>query len=168
MMGARAASLLSDGMVLVLTAVKTFWIKKHTSISRGTMITDIMLRDTLLYFALLCVVNVIGLVTGHLTTDIAGVLCTCEFIEVWQLWSCILNSVLLSRLTLDLRGAAPGLDSSMTTATRSGSVRPDGDTQESEAIELDTEVSAMWMGSRSATGVGGLETADAPQNAGSP
>jgi len=127
-----------------------------------------MLRDTLLYFALLCVVNVIGLVTGHLTTDIAGVLCTCEFIEAWQLWSCILNSVLLTRLTLDLRGAAPGLHSSMTTATRSGSVRPDGDNPESEVIELDTEVSAMWMNSRSAAGVSGSETANAPQNAESP
>ena len=48
MMGARAASLLSDGVVLALTAVKMLYFKKRASAStRGSMVTDVMLRDSL-------------------------------------------------------------------------------------------------------------------------
>lgn len=47
-MSARAASLLSDGVVLVLTAIKTFRVRRATSDStRGrSLLTDIMLRDS--------------------------------------------------------------------------------------------------------------------------
>ncbi|EPT00601.1 hypothetical protein FOMPIDRAFT_101146 [Fomitopsis schrenkii] len=146
MMSARAASLLSDGVVLVLTAIKTFRVRRATSDStRGrSLLTDIMLRDTLLCFALLCTVNVLGLATGHLTLTIRGIFCDCEFIEAWQFETAILNSVLLSRLTLDIRGTSrSGGDSSLpTSGLLSGLSSPDGDTTE-EAIELDTEVS-LW------------------------
>ncbi|KZT04435.1 uncharacterized protein LAESUDRAFT_761006 [Laetiporus sulphureus 93-53] len=61
--------------------------------SLGPSLTDILLRDTAICFAFLCVVNVIGIATGRLP----------EFIDIWQTWTAILTSVLLSRLALDLR-----------------------------------------------------------------
>ncbi|KAH9836385.1 uncharacterized protein C8Q71DRAFT_858367 [Rhodofomes roseus] len=153
MMGARAAALLSDGLVMVLTAFKTFRIKTRTSVtSRGRMVTDIMLRDTLLYFTLLCIVNITGIATGHMNITIGGLYCTCEFIEVWQLWSTILTSVLLTRLTLDLRDAGPlGSDRSGTTSTQGGSEPATLDGESHETIELDTGISPIWMSTHTGT-----------------
>ncbi|KZT07031.1 uncharacterized protein LAESUDRAFT_725365 [Laetiporus sulphureus 93-53] len=100
MIAARAASLVSDGLVLTLTCMKT--VRKtdfklgFIKSSPGSSLQDILLRDTTLCFAFLCVVNVIGIATGRLT----------EFIDIWQTWTAILTSVLLSRLALDLREAS--------------------------------------------------------------
>ncbi|KAI0729821.1 hypothetical protein C8Q72DRAFT_883918 [Fomitopsis betulina] len=99
-------------------------------------------------YRLLCVFNVLGLATGHLTLTIRGIFCDCEFIEAWQFWTAILNSVLLSRLTLDIRDTSRPEDRSLpTSGLLSTSTSPDGETTE-EAIELDTEVS-LWANSPS-------------------
>ncbi|KZT04437.1 uncharacterized protein LAESUDRAFT_727911 [Laetiporus sulphureus 93-53] len=95
MMAARAASLVSDGLVLTLTCMKTVRMRDSEFITSflGSSLKDILLRDTVLCFAFLCVINVIGIATGRLP----------EFIDIWQTWTAILTSVLLSRLALDLR-----------------------------------------------------------------
>lgn len=96
MIGARAASVVSDGLVLVLTCIKTWQPKGLAEVlvmDIGTTIREILLKDTALCFGLLCVVNIIGMATGHLT----------QFIEIWTTWTAILTSVLLSHLALDLR-----------------------------------------------------------------
>ncbi|KZT73120.1 hypothetical protein DAEQUDRAFT_800096 [Daedalea quercina L-15889] len=75
--GARAASVISDGIVLFLTVVKTFSKKAHQA-QHGDNLTstlgEILLRDS------------------RLT----------EF-EIWQTWTAAFTSILLSRLALDLR-----------------------------------------------------------------
>ncbi|TFY56865.1 hypothetical protein EVJ58_g7378 [Rhodofomes roseus] len=98
MMGARAASILSDGLVLALTAIKTFNRARGADLitGKGPIIKQILLRDTVLCFGLLCIVNVVGIATGHLD----------QFIEVLQVWTATLTSILLSRLALDLREAS--------------------------------------------------------------
>lgn len=95
MMIARAASVVSDGIVLILTCVKTLERNKsqNSTGSRKETLRGILFKDTAICFGLLCIVNVIGIATGRLT----------EFIEIWTMWTAILTSVLLSRLTLDLR-----------------------------------------------------------------
>ncbi|TFY58320.1 hypothetical protein EVJ58_g6490 [Rhodofomes roseus] len=90
--------------------------------------------------------------TGHMNITIGGLYCTCEFIEVWQLWSTILTSVLLTRLTLDLRDAGPlGSDRSRTTSTQGGSEPATLDGESHETIELDTGISPIWMSTHTGT-----------------
>ncbi|KZT73119.1 hypothetical protein DAEQUDRAFT_507570 [Daedalea quercina L-15889] len=75
----RAASVMSDGIVLALTVVKTYK-KIHRPDEAADLapsLSQILLRDTVLCFSLLCVVNVIGMATGHLT----------QFIAIWQTWT---------------------------------------------------------------------------------
>ncbi|EED85643.1 predicted protein [Postia placenta Mad-698-R] len=112
MIGARAASVVSDGLVLVLTCIKTWQPKGNAGalmMDIGTTIREILLKDTALCFGLLCVVNIIGIATGHLT----------QFIEIWTTWTAILTSVLLSHLALDLRevSAAEGSGNEMFSRT---------------------------------------------------
>ncbi|KAH9926789.1 uncharacterized protein B0H18DRAFT_1005588 [Fomitopsis serialis] len=98
---ARVAALISDGLVLVLTGLKTS--QRRTDVD-GVVGIERALKDVLLHDKrtlirmprLLCGVNVIGIGTGHLT----------EFLEIWTLWTAIFTSILLSRLSLDLREVA--------------------------------------------------------------
>jgi len=106
-MVARASSLVSDILALGLTCMKT--LRKGgpviLPINSRTSLSDVLLKDTAFCFGLLCIITVIGIGTSRLT----------EFIEVWATWTCILTSVLLSRLALDLREAGSELytDSSL-------------------------------------------------------
>ncbi|KZT06992.1 uncharacterized protein LAESUDRAFT_758804 [Laetiporus sulphureus 93-53] len=62
----------------------------------------VLLMDTTLWFAFLCVINVIGIAKGRMI----------EFVDIWQIWTGIFSSMLLSRLVLDLReAAAAGIES---------------------------------------------------------
>ncbi|EPT01324.1 hypothetical protein FOMPIDRAFT_1023260 [Fomitopsis schrenkii] len=96
MIGARVASLVSDSIVLVLTFVKTFkkahWRDRRIDDVRPTLM-GILLRDTVLCFSFLCIVNIIGIATGRIK----------EFIAIWQAWTAALTTILFSRLALDLR-----------------------------------------------------------------
>ncbi|KAH9928654.1 uncharacterized protein B0H18DRAFT_999924, partial [Fomitopsis serialis] len=80
----KAASLVSDGLVLALTALKTLNGMRGADIvtHKGPIIRHILLQD-------------IGIATGHLD----------EYIWILQNWTATLTSVLLSRLALDLREA---------------------------------------------------------------
>lgn len=97
MMVARAASVFSDGLVFVLTCSKTICGRIRVDINNTTQtsVSEALSIDTILCFGTLCIVNIIGIVTGHLT----------QFIAVWTTWTAIFTSVLLSRLVLDLREA---------------------------------------------------------------
>lgn len=79
MMIARAASVVSDGIVLILTCVKTLERNKsqNSTRSRKETLRGILFKDTAICFGLLCIVNVIGIATGRLT----------EFIEIWTMWT---------------------------------------------------------------------------------
>jgi len=106
MIGARAASVVSDGLVLVLTCMKTLRRTSPADMIAELGITltlrEILLKDTALCFGLLCIVNVVGIATGHLT----------QFIEIWTMWTAVLTSILLSHLTLDLREVSADGDGS--------------------------------------------------------
>ncbi|KZT65325.1 hypothetical protein DAEQUDRAFT_768983 [Daedalea quercina L-15889] len=97
-MVARAASVLSDGIVLALTLVKT----RAKSWNVGTLsepvhsVRGTLLRDGSICFAFLCIINVIGIGTARQP----------ETIEIIQTWTGILTSVLVSRLALDLQETA--------------------------------------------------------------
>ncbi|KZT65323.1 hypothetical protein DAEQUDRAFT_759451 [Daedalea quercina L-15889] len=92
---ARAASVLSDGIVLVLTLMKTHLksddVTQLSQLNRN--VRGILLRNSSVCFAFLCVINVIGIGTARMTVTI----------QIIQTWISILTSVLLSRLALDLR-----------------------------------------------------------------
>ncbi|KZT07009.1 uncharacterized protein LAESUDRAFT_652332, partial [Laetiporus sulphureus 93-53] len=79
MISARAASLVSDGLVLTLTCMKTARKTDSGFIKSplGPSLQDILLRDTTICFAFLCVINVIGIATGRMI----------EFIDIWQSWT---------------------------------------------------------------------------------
>ncbi|PCH39346.1 hypothetical protein WOLCODRAFT_129172 [Wolfiporia cocos MD-104 SS10] len=94
-MGARAASLLSDAIVLVLTCIKTArrsTIKAVTLGDRLSTLGDILLKDTAICFSFLCVINIFALATGRIPL----------LIEICTTWAAVLSSILLSRLALDL------------------------------------------------------------------
>ncbi|KAH9922474.1 uncharacterized protein B0H18DRAFT_1017678 [Fomitopsis serialis] len=83
-MAARAASVLSDSIVLILTMMKTY-MKAHDTAEHpapGALF--------------LCIINTIGIGTARMTVTI----------QIVQTWISILTSILLSRLALDLRETA--------------------------------------------------------------
>ncbi|KZT69913.1 hypothetical protein DAEQUDRAFT_725880 [Daedalea quercina L-15889] len=90
---ARAASVLSDGIVLVLT-----WMKRRlkrrdiAEPSDPDATVRVLFRDSSRCFAFLCIINIIGIGAARRT----------EFIQITQTWTSILTSVLMSRLALDL------------------------------------------------------------------
>ncbi|EPT01318.1 hypothetical protein FOMPIDRAFT_1048766 [Fomitopsis schrenkii] len=76
------------------------------AVGRVNVLKQVLLRDTVVCFGLLCIVNVIGMATGHLD----------QWIEVMQSWVAILTSILLWRLALNLRetsGSTTGVDNSI-------------------------------------------------------
>ncbi|PCH39343.1 hypothetical protein WOLCODRAFT_85389, partial [Wolfiporia cocos MD-104 SS10] len=78
-MGTRAASLLSDAIVLVLTCIKTArqsTIKVVTLGDQPSTLGDILLKDSAYYFlgVFLCVINIFALATGRIPLLI--VICT--------------------------------------------------------------------------------------------
>ncbi|KAH9831006.1 uncharacterized protein C8Q71DRAFT_317713 [Rhodofomes roseus] len=90
--GARASSLLADGLVLALTWWKLFRARSKTDSASATSLTSTLVTDTGIYFLLLCIVNIVGIGTGHIFQLVP---CLSTFIA-------LLTSVLLSRLLLDL------------------------------------------------------------------
>ncbi|KAI0729823.1 hypothetical protein C8Q72DRAFT_289735 [Fomitopsis betulina] len=94
---ARAASVLSDGIVLVLTTKKTYSkVRQSAGLAGHDTVLGTLLRDASVCFSLLCIMNIIGMGTARKT----------EFIQIIQIWISILTSVLLSRLAMDLRETA--------------------------------------------------------------
>ncbi|KZT64719.1 hypothetical protein DAEQUDRAFT_732263 [Daedalea quercina L-15889] len=93
MMAARAASFIGDALILGLTLVKT--LPQYNQQQMGS-IKQILHRDTILCFGILCIIDVIGLATGFFP----------QLIEIWQTWTSTLTSVLLARLYLDMREAS--------------------------------------------------------------
>ncbi|KAI0725499.1 hypothetical protein C8Q72DRAFT_888610 [Fomitopsis betulina] len=101
MIAARVAALLADSCVLVLTGIQTRQIGKSTGsdseedsmLGLKQSLKGTLLQGTVKTFTLLCLINVIGIATGRLD----------EFLEIWTLWTAILTSILISRLSLDLR-----------------------------------------------------------------
>lgn len=96
MIVARTASVLSDGLVLILTCTKTVRRKREVDgylFGWNVTLRAILLRDTAVCFGILCLLNTIGIATGHLS----------QFIEIWAVWTSLLTSMLMSRLALDMR-----------------------------------------------------------------
>jgi len=134
MIGARAASVVSDGIVLALTVAKTRTLNKarraQCEDDPTPTLSGILFRDTVSCFSLLCAINVIGMATGRLT----------EFIEIWQIWTATFTSVLLSRLSLDLREVSDSGQSDFLSRTL-----PSYGPGSSDASTQFTEVEALEM-----------------------
>ncbi|KAH9836382.1 uncharacterized protein C8Q71DRAFT_80808 [Rhodofomes roseus] len=97
-MAARAASILSDAIVLFLTSLKTF-LKSRSAAELTSSITTVrgaLLRGTSVCFVFLSVINVIAIVATRATMSIS----------IAQEWINILTSIFLSRLAMDLRETA--------------------------------------------------------------
>jgi len=94
MMGARAAAMLSDGFVLLLT-----W--KHSReantavLPRGGSLSYVLLRDNVMYFGLLFAINLVGLAVNEM-----------QLIYVISTWIDGFTAILITRFMLDMREAA--------------------------------------------------------------
>ncbi|KAH9938338.1 uncharacterized protein B0H18DRAFT_11646 [Fomitopsis serialis] len=93
MMGARASSIVFDGLVLAFTWMKTRQPSLPTRITKNYSVSTILLRDTFLYFSALFTVHVIGLAIGRLQ----------RWYEITEVWILAFTSVILSRLLFNLR-----------------------------------------------------------------
>ncbi|KAH9942049.1 hypothetical protein B0H21DRAFT_751389 [Amylocystis lapponica] len=93
-MGGRAASMLTDALVLALTWIKVRRIDPATlGMERGKSISGILMRDNAMYFGFFFILNLVGLVLGTnfgLNFVIAK-------------WNSTLTAMLLPRFMLDLR-----------------------------------------------------------------
>ncbi|EMD35683.1 hypothetical protein CERSUDRAFT_75227 [Gelatoporia subvermispora B] len=108
MMGARASSIVSDGLVLLLTWMPVQPIKKVSLkeiISLRATIPAVLIRDGGIYFGSE-IINAVGLAIG-------GV----DYIQVVSMLLCILTSILMGRFMLDLRRASHGVIPNLTTFT---------------------------------------------------
>lgn len=131
MMGARAASLVNDIVVLIITLMHL--TKTNTSgFSAGSDLGRVLTMDTIMYFSLLLIVNLIAIITGR----------SIDFIAPVTTWIAVLTSILLSRLLLDMREVSTGPAgesttlSSMILGTFSGGWKAAGDAVE-ECFELE-------------------------------
>ncbi|KAI0729308.1 hypothetical protein C8Q72DRAFT_310691 [Fomitopsis betulina] len=103
MMCARSSSILFDGSIMVLTWMKTKYQRDiDPENARYFQLSTILLRDTLYYFSVLFIVNVIGLAIGL----------TQNLYDITEVWIPALTSVILSRLLLNLRETTEASDSS--------------------------------------------------------
>lgn len=92
---ARVGAMINQGIVLVLTCAKTIQSKQDIRIvpvGQSITLREILLRDTALSFGFLCALNVTAIITGHLP----------QFRRIWNIWTLILDSMLMSRLALNM------------------------------------------------------------------
>ncbi|KZT03750.1 uncharacterized protein LAESUDRAFT_728771 [Laetiporus sulphureus 93-53] len=113
MMGARASSVVADGLILGLT-----WIKiKQVKDAQGektirASLTMVLWADTTIYFGLLLLVNIVGIGTGRIS----------DFFWITLMWTPVLTSIILSRLLLDLRETGELYDDQQAAWCTSGNI----------------------------------------------
>ncbi|EPT00584.1 hypothetical protein FOMPIDRAFT_1162948 [Fomitopsis schrenkii] len=95
---ARASSVVSDSIVLVLTLMRIRAKRRDIAgLSKSAhTIRGVLLRNGIICFGLLCIINLVGIATARQTVSIG----------ITQVWIGILTSVLLSRFALDLQEAS--------------------------------------------------------------
>ncbi|PCH35337.1 hypothetical protein WOLCODRAFT_145771 [Wolfiporia cocos MD-104 SS10] len=96
MMGSRASSVVSDGLILLITWFQT---RQSTSqderLGQRPTITNVLMKDTAIYFGILFVLNVLGIAVGRIKPGDADIL--------FAAWIPLITAIILSRLLLHLR-----------------------------------------------------------------
>ncbi|KZT71740.1 hypothetical protein DAEQUDRAFT_723831 [Daedalea quercina L-15889] len=113
MICARLSAVVFDAVVLVFT----WWRIRHVmgmrhysdpsewsccSNMRYGRATVVIMRDTALYFGILCVINVAGIVINSI--NISG-LRGPKFVAAVSTWTGVMTSILISRLMLDIQAS---------------------------------------------------------------
>ncbi|KZT04456.1 uncharacterized protein LAESUDRAFT_751099 [Laetiporus sulphureus 93-53] len=91
--GARVASLCSDAIVMIVTWMKTKSMAVYVQTLSNNSLSKVLVQDTGLYFALLSIANIIGIVLGQYT----------EIVDPISMVTGSLTSIVMSRLLIDLR-----------------------------------------------------------------
>ncbi|KZT07035.1 uncharacterized protein LAESUDRAFT_725373 [Laetiporus sulphureus 93-53] len=135
--GGRAASICADVVVLLLT----WWRMRPHSGADKRRLHGLMLMDS----TILTIVNAVSIAVSHVDTI--------SFTEPFTIWAAMMTSILLSRLTLNLRGGYASEDgttysntfTSMVFAARTGGI-PDEYPADEYLDESSSDVEMVRMG----------------------
>ncbi|KAM5537917.1 hypothetical protein V8D89_008393 [Ganoderma adspersum] len=123
----KASTIASDAILIALTWVKTFGIKRESSkIGMHAPLATLLLRDGTAYFIILLLIQLITIISSHIGSKITVWI-------VWPYFDQVLTVIFLSRFMLDLRGiqfsgrepGIPGAESTFSGPGRVSDIRFD-------------------------------------------
>ncbi|KAI0653342.1 hypothetical protein C8Q70DRAFT_927948 [Cubamyces menziesii] len=96
----KATTIAADGILIVLTWIKTFGIKRD-SMQAGVRapLATLLLRDGTAYFLVLLVIQLVTIISNKVSPS-----CSLTIWLVWPYFDQVLTVIFLSRFMLDLRG----------------------------------------------------------------